>query len=103
MFDEIKRALPSDFKEIEKKEVAEGGVREVFTNDDCVEVPSLFFCLIRWNYDVEIMTSNGIAVSVTNSPLLNGINLATNTPSSYQEFKKVGSQLSIHQSDYNQW
>lgn len=39
-----------------------------------------------------MIDSNGATISVTNSPLLNGINLASKTPSSYQEFKKVGSQ-----------
>ena len=81
------RALPQDWKKPDNQKLES---RELVNHDDLIEMPSIFACVVKWTCLREVMGSNGVLVSVSNSHVLNGVNLAVNTPSTYGEFKKVG-------------
>ena len=49
------------------------------------------------------MRSNGVLISVSNSHVLNGVNLVVNTPSHYGEFKKVGVETVWDSDDIDPW
>lgn len=81
-------ALPIE----KKKEVVSPAIEEnhaVENDDELLEPPSLFFAVFWYMYEDFVMSSNDVTIRVSNSRYVNGVDLAENPPSSYQDYKNV--------------